>query len=304
MHIPNGFLSDPVCALSAATSSAAIATGFWQVRRGEDRASAQSLAGVAGLVFAVQMVNFPIDHGTSGHLIGAALATMLLGPWSAMLAMASVVATQAVVFADGGFGSLGANLLSMAVVAPWAAWLGHRCLARSAPAFGGGAMAWGLAAAVSVVAAAVVCSLLLAAGGAGPIATIMPAMLWAHLPVGLVEGLATAAAVLLVKESGKLPLVGRSANSGLVLLATAAALAIVLAPLASSAPDGLESVSLRLGFATAATGSYGGLLPDYVWPGVEWAPLAVALAGLCGVLIVSAASYLVGRAAAVVRKSN
>jgi len=69
--------------------------------------SGQSLAAVGGLVFAAQMVNFPVDHGTSGHLIGGALATALLGPWGAMWAMASVVATQAIVFGDGGIGALG-----------------------------------------------------------------------------------------------------------------------------------------------------------------------------------------------------
>jgi hypothetical protein len=89
-----------------------------------------------------------------------------------------------------------------------------------------------------------------------------------------------------------------------VLLALSAAIAVLLAPLASSAPDGLETVAARLGFLRPAAGGFAGLLPDYALPGVGWAPLAVALAGLVGVAAVSATGYLVGRTAEGVRKSR
>lgn len=300
--------------------------GFWKARRGNDPLSGQSLAAVGALVFAAQMVNFPVDHGTSGHLIGAALATALLGPWGAMWAMASVVATQAILFGDGGIGALGANLLTMAVVAPGTAWLAYRGLAyigltsheqtgiSASPrpsGSGGAALAWGLASLVSVLAAATVCSLVLALGGAVPAPVVVPAMLLAHLPVALVEGVATAAVVLLAASRISLPLgsrapVAASRINGPVrgLIAVSAAVAVLLAPLASSAPDGLEAVAVRLGFWQPEAAGFAGLVPDYALPGVAWAPLAVALAGLVGVAVVSATGYLVGRTEAGVRKSR
>ncbi|HEY1786357.1 MAG TPA: energy-coupling factor ABC transporter permease [Pirellulales bacterium] len=319
MHIPGGLVSDAVCALTTVTSSSALGVGFWHARRGGDHSNGRSLAAVGALVFAVQMVNFPVDHGTSGHLIGGALAAALLGPWGAMWAMASVVTIQALLFGDGGCGALGANLLTMAVAAPWTAWLAYRGLDRvglmGRKASGGAnrsardAAAWGLAALASVLAAATLCSLILAWGGAAPTQVVVPAMLLAHLPVGLVEAVATAAVVLLAAGRIALPLdgrspvaVGRVSNSAMLLAALA--VAVLLAPLASSAPDGLATVATRLGFAPAAAGGFAGLLPDYVLPGVRWAPVAVALAGLVGVAAVSVTGYLVGRAAVSVSKSR
>ncbi|HEX4143804.1 MAG TPA: energy-coupling factor ABC transporter permease [Pirellulales bacterium] len=317
MHIPGGIISDTVCALTTVASSSVLGLGVWQALRGKSglrgHAGGPSLAAVGAVVFAAQMVNFPVDHGTSGHLIGGALAAALLGPWGATWTMACVVTTQALLFGDGGCGALGANLLTMAITAPWTAWLAYRGLARlglTRPDASGGtngwgreALAWGVAGLVSVFAAATVCSLVLALGGAAPAAEVVPAMLLAHLPVGMVEGLATAAVVLLAAGRVSLPLRSTMAPNR-TLLALSAAVAVLLAPLASSAPDGLESVAARLGFLQPAGTGFAGLLPDYALPGVGWAPLAVALAGLVGIAAVSATSYLVGRTAEGVRRSR
>jgi cobalt/nickel transport system permease protein len=305
MHIPGGLLSDAVCAATTVASSTALGLGFWKARRGDVGYDGRSLAAVGALVFAAQMVNFPVDHGTSGHLIGAALATALLGPWGAMWAMASVVATQAVVFGDGGISALGANLLTMAVTAPWMAWLAYRGLAqcgladrepRASTGSGREALAWGLASAVSVLVAAMVCSLVLAWGGAASATQVLPAMLLAHLPVALVEGGVTAAVVLIV--ASRLPLAIQRPVPMRWLMGVAAAVAVMLAPWASSAPDGLAAVAARLGFLQPEAGGFAGLLPDYALPGIDWAPLAVALAGLVGVAAVSVAGGLIGRTVA------
>ena len=145
-------------------------------------------------------------------------------------------------------------------------------------------------------------------------------MLLAHLPVGVVEGVATAAVVLLAAGRVSLPIGnampgstvlrhgmpggGVSTAATRVLLTLSAATVVVLAPLASSAPDALETVAARLGFLQPPAGGFAGLLPDYELPGVGWAPLAVALAGLVGVAAVSATGYLVGRTAACAAKSR
>ena len=116
MHIPDGFLSPEVAASTAVVAAGAVAVGINQAgRRLDDRVV--PLLGVTGaFVFAAQMLNFPVAGGTSGHFLGAALATILLGPWLACLVLAVVLATQSFVFADGGVSALGANVVNMGVV--------------------------------------------------------------------------------------------------------------------------------------------------------------------------------------------
>ena len=117
MHIPDGFLSPEVAAGTAVLATGAVAVGLRRAgSRLDDRVV--PLLGVTGaFVFAAQMLNFPVAGGTSGHFLGAALATVLLGPWLACLVLAVVLATQSFVFADGGVSALGANVLNMGVVA-------------------------------------------------------------------------------------------------------------------------------------------------------------------------------------------
>ena len=121
MHIPDGFLSPDVAASTAVVAAGAVAVGVRQAgRRMDDRVV--PLLGVPGaFVFAAQMLTFPVAGGTSGHFLGAALATILLGPWLACLVLAVVLATQSFVFADGGVSALGANIVNMGVIGALAA---------------------------------------------------------------------------------------------------------------------------------------------------------------------------------------
>ena len=116
MHIPDGFLSPEVAAGTAVVAAGAVGVGLRRAgTRLDDRVV--PLLGVTGaFVFAAQMLNFPVAGGTSGHFLGAALATVLLGPWLACLVLAVVLATQCFVFADGGISALGANVMNMGVV--------------------------------------------------------------------------------------------------------------------------------------------------------------------------------------------
>jgi cobalt/nickel transport system permease protein len=302
MHIPDGFLTDPVCAASTLASAGAIGYGVVRMRDADASRSAALMAAAGAGVFAAQMVNFPVDGGTSGHVIGAAVLAIALGPWRAMLTMAVVLAVQCFVFGDGGLKSLGANVLNMAVVAPFVAasvyqFATCRVSGASGKLLGAGAAAFG-----SVLAAAAMCAVELAASGTYPIAPVMTAMIAAHLAIALCEALATmalvAAATALVSES-------RAVSTRNVLvggLALAVVVAGVLAPLASAYPDGLERVAGDLNFAALATTSYA-VLPDYEAPLAGWPMLAVALAGVVGVALVFASTYTVGRTARVrVRK--
>jgi len=196
MHIPDGFLSPEVAAGTAVVAAGAVGVGL-------RRASAQlddrvvPLLGVTGaFVFAAQMLNFPVAGGTSGHFLGAALATILLGPWLATLVLAVVLATQCFVFADGGISALGANVLCMGVCGALATGglmlLARRMLPRRRGVLlaVAGAGAW-----LAVIAGASATALLLALSGTVPLGTVLPAMLSVHVVIGLGEAAITVAAL-------------------------------------------------------------------------------------------------------------
>jgi cobalt/nickel transport system permease protein len=196
MHIPDGFLSADVAASTAVVAAGAVAVGVHQAgRRMDDRVV--PLLGVTGaFVFAAQMLNFPVAGGTSGHFLGAALATILLGPWLACLVLAVVLATQSFVFADGGVSALGANIVNMGVIGALAT--GGLMLAarRVLPHRRGvllgvaGAGAW-----LAVVAGAAATAACLAISGTVPLGTVLPAMLGVHVVIGLGEAVITVAAL-------------------------------------------------------------------------------------------------------------
>jgi cobalt/nickel transport system permease protein len=153
---------------------------------------------VAVFVFAAQMINFPVAAGTSGHLLGGALAAILVGPWTGVLAVGVVVLIQALLFADGGLSALGLNLVNMALVTAAVAWPVFRLLVRILPRT---QVAWTSAAFaaawMSVPASALAFSLEYAVGGTGTYSTgtVLTAMLGTHLVIGIGEGIITALTV-------------------------------------------------------------------------------------------------------------
>ena len=135
MHIPDGFIDTPVAVGAAVVSVAGVAVCVRGARRTLDERTAPLAGLVAVFVFAAQMINFPVGLGTSGHLIGAALAAILVGPYAGALAITVVLAVQALVFADGGLTALGLNVLNMALIATAVAWFAFRGFVKSsAPA--------------------------------------------------------------------------------------------------------------------------------------------------------------------------
>lgn len=193
MHIPDGFLDPKTWAGSAALSGGAIAYAVRRAGRELDERQLPVLAAASAFVFAAQMINFPIAGGTSGHLLGAALLSILFGPWAASVCMTTVLVIQAILFGDGGILVLGANVLNMAVIGTFSAYLTYRVLTRRIPRFHPAAAVvsgW-----VSVVMASVSASLELALAGTVPLRVVLPAMLSWHLLIGLGEGIITAAAL-------------------------------------------------------------------------------------------------------------
>jgi cobalt/nickel transport system permease protein len=305
LHIPDGFLSAPIALLWWALTILCLAVAVRRVG-GLNERQVPLMGVMAAFIFAAQMLNFPVLGGTSGHLLGGALAALLLGPWAGMLVMACVVALQALLFQDGGLLALGANIFNMGIAtAAVGYWLGMPLLR----AFGG--KTWGLVASgfiaawVSVMVAALLTSLQLSLSGV-PAAIVFPAMMFVHLFIGIGEGLITVAALAFVGSTRPdlvtslapymSPGMARSgAAKGTLVAVTAVGLAFAigaafLSPLASSSPDGLERVAEDQGFIERAQDPTYNVLPDYTIPGLD-GPLSTILSGIIGLLIVFALVY-------------
>ncbi|MFO7274404.1 MAG: energy-coupling factor ABC transporter permease [Bacillota bacterium] len=193
MHVPDGLLDLKTLVGSAAAAAAGVSYASWRVRRELDSREVPRVAVLTAFIFAAQMVNFPIPGGTSGHLMGGALAAVLFGPWVSVVVMTTVVAIQALVFQDGGIAALGANLLNMAVIGPLVGYGTYRLLKGLWGSRAGWLTAVFLSGLTSVVAGAVAVALQLALSGVIPLAVGLPAMgLW-HVMIGVGEGIITAA---------------------------------------------------------------------------------------------------------------
>lgn len=200
LHIPDGFLNAPTWAGMMAASVVALQLSA-RKSRGQLQAQEVPVLGMIGaFIFAAQMVNFPVALGTSGHLLGGALAVALVGPWNATLVLAAVLAIQALVFQDGGLLAFGANVFNMAVLAPWVAYLCLRYLpgGQRWPAW---SVFW--ASFISVMAAAIMAALQLAFSGTASLSKLLPAMLIWHVLIGVGEGIITASVLGFLQRSGR-----------------------------------------------------------------------------------------------------
>ena len=256
MHMADALISPAVGGTMWVASGATAAYCASRVRKTMDE-SRIPLMGIAGaFVFAAQMLNFTIPGtGSSGHLGGALILAILLGPEAAFLVMASILGVQALFFADGGLLALGANIFNLAF---FPAFIAYPLIYK--PMVGGGAKpsAWRITAG-SIIAAvvglqlgafAVVLETTFSGVSALPFTTFITLMLPIHLAIGLVEGLVTAAVVLFVRQAQpelltrtaeRRPLSGVSVKPVLIGLAVAAVLAgAVVSSFASSNADGLE----------------------------------------------------------------
>lgn len=194
MHVPDGFLDAPTSVATGVVAAAAVAVSLRGARRELDDRTAPMAGLVATFVFAAQMINFPVGAGTSGHLMGGALAAVLAGPWTAVLCLSVVLLVQGLLMADGGITALGTNITLIGIVTVAVGWavfvLLRRVLPRSlssvAPAAAVGAF-------VSVPVAALVFTGLFAVGGNAPVdlGSVAAAMVGWHTLIGLGEAVVT-----------------------------------------------------------------------------------------------------------------
>ncbi|WP_049563208.1 energy-coupling factor ABC transporter permease [Nonomuraea sp. SBT364] len=327
MHVPDGFFNAAVSVSAGVVAAAGVAVCLRGARRELDDRTAPMAGLVAAFIFAVQMLNFPVAAGTSGHLLGGALAAILVGPYTGVLCMAVVLLVQGLFFADGGLTALGVNITLMGLVTVLVGWGLFRAITRVAPGRGGVTAAAFVASLVSVPASALVFTVLFWVGGTAPIdlGTVAAAMGGVHVLIGIGEGLITAltvGAVLAVRPdlvygarglARPLELRGADgttvitqeperpapAKGGTPFVLGALGVTLVLAGLvssyASADPDGLESVADDKGFLGQAGEHLFGTwaLADYG----EVGGIPVGIAGIIGVGITLLVAGVVAYAA-------
>jgi cobalt/nickel transport system permease protein len=301
LHIPDGFLTPVVAALGWAIAVVVLVLGLRRTGRQLGDRMVPVMGVLAAFIFAAQAINFPVAAGTSGHLIGAALAAIVLGPWASLVVMTVVIGTQALLLQDGGLIALGWNVVNMGALAAFSGYASYRGVVRvageHATARLGGAFA---AAWVSVEAGAIATTLELAASGTTDINLALPAMTSVHALIGLGEGLVTVGALtLLIASRPEILRQGEGTPGGVqaafVLAGVVLALLLALAaPLAASSPDGLQAVALALGFSGREQAARVGPAANYLLPGVGNAALATIAAIAIGTLLVFAAAIAIG----------
>ncbi|MDA2944143.1 MAG: energy-coupling factor ABC transporter permease [Actinomycetota bacterium] len=311
MHAPDGFLEPAVALVTGVLSVVVIVFGLRVA--GRELGDRQiPLAGIAAaFIFAAQMFNFPVAAGTTGHLLGGALAAILLGPWVGMVVVSVVVVVQALLFADGGLTALGYNVLNMAVVTAFGGWAVFRLARRFLPRNSTGVVgASALAAGVSVVLSAAAFSIewLFGASAPVPFDTVFGAMVGVHVLIGIGEAVLTGLVVGAVMASRPDLVAGAAdldaeqrAQRGKVgmkpfviggVLASIV-FATVVSQFAVDNPDGLEKVAIDQGFIESGTDhaldSF--IFADYATSGVGNETLSLAIAGLFGTVVTLAVGF-------------
>lgn len=294
MHIPDSMMQGAVCPVTAVVSAAGLLTAVMFAAKSEKKPSASRFGAVAALIFAAQMMNFPISGGTSGHLLGGVLAAVLLGTPFGVLAVAAVVMVQSLVFADGGVTVLGANLLNMSIIG---AGLGGMLYWQVAPKISRSINRHLTAAAIaciSVVVASIAVSIELAFSGAAEFNTVISSMVTTHMLIGVGEGVITLVGCILfaTQKQGK-----GSALTVAAPLALASIVALIFSSFASASPDGLEWVAEKFGFLKEGAPYFVSPLPDYSVPAISNEMLSTGLAGIVGVAITFAACFIFAKAA-------
>ncbi len=200
MHIPPGFLQPHIWIPMTGISAAGVGYALKKTEKEIDDRHTPVMGVMAAFIFAAQMVNFPVLGGTSGHLMGGALAVAVLGVWPATVVMTAVLIVQAVLFQDGGLDALGANVFNMGIFS---------CIVSGAVIgffrqFGIRFyyLSVAIAAWITVFCSAALCALELALSGTSPLRVVLPAMSAVHAVIGVFEAFVTVLALRFISAAG------------------------------------------------------------------------------------------------------
>jgi cobalt/nickel transport system permease protein len=298
MHIPDNFLSLIVSIICWVISAAIIGLAISKTNKALGEKQIPLMGIMAAFIFAAQMINFPVAGGTSGHLLGGAMAAIVLGPWAGMLVMTAVIAVQGLLFQDGGLVVMGANILNMGLVTAAVGYGLYRSVSTQSNTVKLGVI--GVAAWLSVMTGALLTSIELWLSGTTQLQLVIPAMLGVHAVIGLGEALITVSALAFILRT-RPDLLGADSESakasrgwiwvgGLITLAV-----VLLSPFASADPDGLERVATDMGFINAGQSAPYSIIPDYTLPFLGETAFSTIMAGVIGVFVVGAIIMLIGR---------
>jgi cobalt/nickel transport system permease protein len=304
LHIPDGFLNLVISLFFWTITVITVGIAVSKTNKSLGEKQAPLMGVMAAFIFAAQMLNFPVAGGTSGHFLGGALAAIVLGPWAAILVMTSVIAVQGLLFQDGGLLVMGANVFNMGLLTAVIGFGLYRSVIGRSKAVR--LTVAGIAAWVAVIAAALMTSLQLWLSGTSQLQLVLPAMLGVHVLIGVGEAIVTVAALAFIEQTRPDLLSQKSsAEKGgrgwIVVGLLVTLLAVILSPLASASPDGLERVAADMGFLDSGRAAPYQLLPDYTVPFLGETPLSTVVAGAVGALVALALMVVVG---VILRKRN
>ncbi len=298
LHIPDGFLTIVVSLIFWLITIIMVGLAVSKTNRSLGEKQVPIMGVMAAFIFAAQMLNFPIAGGTSGHFLGGALAAIVLGPWAGILVMTAVVGIQALLFQDGGLLVMGANIFNMGILTAVIGYGLYRLVIHQKRGIrlvvaGGGA--W-----IATMAAALITSLQLWLSGTTRLEIVLPTMLGVHALIGLGEALITVAALAYIEQTRPDILdVNNPAKEGgrgwIVSGVLISLLAVLISPLASGNPDGLEKVASDLGFLGSGLDAPYQLLPDYSIPFLGDTAISTILAGAVGAIVLIGLVVLLGR---------
>lgn len=298
LHIPDGFLNLVVSLVCWAITAVIIGMAVSRTNKSLGEKQVPLMGIMAAFIFAAQMINFPVAGGTSGHLLGGALAAIVLGPWAGMLVMTAVIAVQGLLFQDGGLLVMGANILNMGLITAAIGYGLYRSVmnkSQTTKLAVAGVAAW-----LSVMAGALATSLQLWLSGTSNLQTVVIAMLGVHALIGLGEAFITVAALSFIFRT-RPDLLGEGSASaeggrGWVITGLVVSLVVVLlSPLASAFPDGLERVAEDAGFIDVGQSAPYEIIPDYTVPFLGETALSTIVAGAIGMLVVLGIAFVTGR---------
>ena len=323
MHIPDGIISGTINIATGVVAAAFVGISIRKTSRiVQNQPQIMPLIAMTGaFVFAGQMLNFPIGGGTSGHFLGAALVAALLGPWTACLVMATVLAIQCFGFADGGISALGTNIFNMGVIGAFSAYAMMRLFRRFLPNGRNGFVATvAVSAGLSILLAAVACAIQIAASGTSPIQWVLPVMATTHLVIGIGEGLITVAVISAVAvtrpdilpEWASVDSIPNDKKNSIWIFSTvglivAVILATIISPFASGAPDGLEKTLDNNSHVASLEKSeiqFASPLPDYSVPGIASEKISTGFSGLLGTIAMFVIGFAIIKLSTKQRKMN
>jgi len=297
LHIPDGFLNTVISLIFWALTVISVGLAISKTNKALGEKQVPLMGIMAAFIFASQMLNFPVAGGTTGHFLGGALAAIVLGPWAAILVMTAVIALQALLFQDGGLLVMGANIFNMGVLTAMVGFGMYRLVVKANKTTRlavAGVAAW-----LSTMASALITALQLWLSGTSVLQIVIPAMLGVHALIGIGEAIITVAALafilqarpdLLTSES-----VAEKGGKGWIYAGVIIALlAVLISPLASGDPDGLERVAEDLGFLDRGLNAPYQILPDYTIPFLGETALSTVVAGIVGALVALGIIVLLG----------